>query len=294
MAEVYKPLTRLERQDLQDGFLKYVQHRDGDYDLNREWLSHREDYFTQNELQPVRSRRKVSLSSFRRNISTISIENNLDPIMLWLLATAKANRSERYGIELSKRIRLSGNNKASRNEPLIYLTLEEFYHTRVLLDVVKIFGLDITIERPVSLINRIAISSIVYLPENLAAPLALAGEVLGVVAFTLLRDKAAELFSDEPEVVERIQALYNQILVDEIGHVAYARATNGWLGLKAAQLLQPVLVRAMLREVPEITRLFGLKAILDGVKAIDEYMLANGDEITAGLPSKPYRFIKAS
>jgi hypothetical protein len=283
MPQVYEKLSRIERQELQNGFLAYVQQRDGEVDLAREWLSQREAYFEQNKTEPVRSARQIDSAKFTRNLSTTKIDPDLDDMMLWLLATAKANRSERYGIEISKTTRLGGV-KASLNEPLVYLTVEEFYHTRVLLDAVKVFGLNIEMEPPVSRFNRLAIQGIVYLPEKVAAPLALAGEVLGVIAFTLLRDKAAELFADEPKVVERIQSLYNQILVDEIGHVAYARATNGWLGLKVAELIQPVLVKTMLREVPELVKLFGSDKILAEIKRIDAYMLGSN------LPTLPYRF----
>jgi hypothetical protein len=288
MAQVYTKLSRTQRHSLQQGFLAYVQKRDGQVDLAREWLSHREAYFEQNESRPVRSAKQIDRAKFTRNLSTTKIEPDLDEVMLWLLATAKANRSERYGIEISKRTRLGGNKAVqSANEPLVYLTVEEFYHTRVLLDAVKVFGVDFEMAPPASRFNRLAIGGMVYLPEKVSAPLALAGEVLGVIAFTLLRDKAAQLFADEPPVVERVQSLYNQILVDEIGHVAYARATNGWLGLKVAELIQPILVRAMLREVPELVRLFGTKQILDEIKRIDFYMQANN------LPATPYSFSPA-
>ena len=288
MPQVYEKLSRAQRHTLQRGFLAYVQERDGEVDLTREWLSHREAYFEQNKARPVRSRRQIDRAKFTRNLSTTKIDPDLDEVMLWLLATAKANRSERYGIEISKRTRLGGSKaNLNENEPLVYLTVEEFYHTRVLLDAVKIFGLDIEIEPPVSRFNRLAIGGMVYLPEKVSAPLALAGEVLGVIAFTLLRDKAAQLFADEPQVVERVQSLYNQILVDEIGHVAYARATNGWLGLKVAELIQPTLVKAMLREVPELVKLFGTAQILAEIKRIDLYMQASN------LPIQPYYFSPA-
>lgn len=288
MPQVYEKLSRTQRHTLQRGFLAYVQKRDGEVDLAREWLSHREAYFEQNEAMPVRSRRQIDHAKFTRNLSTTKIDPELDEVMLWLLATAKANRSERYGIEISKRTRLGGSKaNLNENEPLVYLTVEEFYHTRVLLDAVKIFGLDIELEPPVSRFNRLAIGGMVYLPEKVSAPLALAGEVLGVIAFTLLRDKAAQLFADEPQVVERVQSLYNQILVDEIGHVAYARATNGWLGLKVAELIQPTLVKAMLREVPELVKLFGTAQILAEIKRIDLYMQASN------LPTQPYYFSPA-
>jgi hypothetical protein len=283
MAQVYQKLSLTQRHNLQRSFLAYVQERDGAVDLNREWLSVREAYFEENQARPVRSRRQVDRTKFSRNLSTTTIDQDLDEVMLWLLATAKANRSERYGIEISKRTRLGGG-KAKLNEALVYLTVEEFYHTRVLLDAVKIFGMEVEMQPPVSRFNRLAIQGMVYLPEKVSAPLALAGEILGVISFTLLRDKAVELFRDEPQVVERLQSLYNEILVDEIGHVAYARATNGWLGLKVAEVLQPALVRAMLREVPEMVKLFGTERILAEIKRIDTYMQGSN------LPVKPYRF----
>ncbi len=61
----------------------------------------------------------------------------------------------------------------------------------------------------------------VFLPERFGVPFVGAAEMAGCVMFDDLRRVGVELFADEPEVADRIERLYGEILTDEVGHVGY-------------------------------------------------------------------------
>jgi hypothetical protein len=54
--------------------------------------------------------------------------------------------------------------------------------------------------------------------------------MLGCVMFAAMRDRGMALFADEPEVVERIRVLFDEILADEICHVGLVEAGLGRFG----------------------------------------------------------------
>lgn len=86
--------------------------------------------------------------------------------------------------------------------------------------------------------GRLAIAeTAVFLPERLGFMFVGAAEMAGCVMFDELRRVGIELFADEPEVAERVERLYSEILTDEVGHVGYCasrctpaeRAMMRWL-----------------------------------------------------------------
>jgi hypothetical protein len=285
MPQVYNALTPAERQRAQIEYLKFLKGRDGTPDPANRRLSVREEYFRQIDSHAVYSQRKVDKAAFERNHRAAEPETNLDPLMLWLLCTAKLNQSERYGVELEIAHNRRQTAQVNPDDAQSYIVLEEFYHTRILLDVLKVFGLEIEMLPPPDRRTRWLIHGMVYVPKKFSLPLTLVGEVFGVVAFSLLRNKASELFADEPEVLARVQSLYDEILADEIGHVMFARAQLGKIGLKVAQTLQPLVVKSILDNVPELTQLFGAAEV--------KRAIAEVDHLLAGEPSasvKPFSY----
>src|SRR5262249_16205848 len=99
-------------------------------------------------------------------------------------------------------------------------------------------------------------------PENIANVLVLDGEIVGVAIFSLLLEKARELFAPQSEVLARIEALFAQVMVDEVGHVHFVRSGLGKRGLAWAKRLLPLVARGVLEDVPELERLFGREEIM--------------------------------
>jgi hypothetical protein len=161
-------------------------------------------------------------------------EAGLSRKMLFLLATAKLNQAERFGVGLGETYGLNSDEDLPPER--VYLELEEHYHTRLLAYVLDIFDLTFqVVPPPFGMRQFVKIG--VFLPERLGFVFVGAAEMAGCVMFDELRRVGIELFSDEPEVRERVELLYSEILTDEVGHVGYCasrcttaeRAVMRWL-----------------------------------------------------------------
>ncbi len=173
--------------------------------------------------------------------------------MLWLLASAKANQAERFGVGLAE---LYGRITSDSDPVRIHVQLQETYHTRILADAVGMFGLPVH-ARPPALLARLLINWILTVPEGWHLPLTGAAEMTGCIVFRALRDTALELFADEPAVAARIRLLYDEILGDEIGHVGFIAAQLGPAGRTLMRGFYRALGLQMAGQMPEIVRLLG-------------------------------------
>ncbi len=244
------------------GYLRFLETRDGEVDIYAETLSERESFFRDIEAKPVRSRHEFDREVFLRNVTRPRIEPGLDERMAWVVATTKANQSERFGVELTKlygRINLEGEERPEG----IHVVLQETYHTRVLADVVSIFGLPVPHCPPPAHI-RFMIKMMVFspFPRSFTMPLVGMSEMMGCVMFGALRDRGMALFADEPEVVERIRVLFNEILADEICHVGLVDAGLGRFGRTVMRGLYRLVGRRMALGTPEFVAAIGRKEIL--------------------------------
>jgi hypothetical protein len=171
------------------------------------------------------------------------------------------NQAERFGVELGK---LYGH-AADEDGPtdLIHLILQESYHTRILADVVAVFGLPVPQLPPPFLIRQF-IKLMVFnpLPEKFNLPMIGIAEMQGCLFFRALRDRAlrdrgVELFADEPEVVERIQLLFNEILADELCHVGLIDARLGRFGRKVKQQIFALTASATVKHPGQLAAVVG-------------------------------------
>src|SRR3989338_5765445 len=112
------------------------------------------------------------------------------------------------------------------SDPFSYIAIEEFYHTRILKDVLDIVGLDMQLLPPPPVLRFMG-RAITHLPRPIADTIIFSAEIAGVGVFSLLRDKAYEFFHGQRESYRRIDDLFQQILVDEVGHVHYAKSQLG-------------------------------------------------------------------
>lgn len=110
-------------------------------------LARREAYFEELEAERPRARYRPDRDVFRRNMYRRRPEDSLDARMLWLLATAKMNQSERFGVGLGELYGRGQRHFESQPERL-YVQLQEHYHTRILADVISMFELPFPIVPP--------------------------------------------------------------------------------------------------------------------------------------------------
>jgi len=231
---------------------RFLVTRDGAPDLLRHTLSNRERLFAGLAALPVRSGFHPDRDAYLRNLARRVPEDGLDPRLLWLLATAKANQAERFAVGLAEVYgRLP---HGSDDRILLHIHLQETYHTRILADVVSLFGLPVH-PRPPSPLLRLFITRMVFAPPQWVLPLTGASEMVGCVFFRALRDVGCELFAAEPAVAARIRVLYNEILADEIGHVGYIAARLGPARRRLMRALYAALGPRMVRQMRELRQL---------------------------------------
>lgn len=246
-----------------DGYREYLARRDGDADLLNRRLASREEFFSALEANPVRSKHRIDRQVFARNLRRRRPDPGLDPRILFLLATAKLNQAERFGVGLGETY---GNNSGDDVPPeRVYMELEEHYHTRLLAYVLDIFDLPFQVVAP-PLVMRQFVKTAVFLPERTSFMFVGAAEMAGCIMFHELRRIGVELFADEPEVAQRIERLYSEILTDEVGHVGYCAARCTPVERAIMRRLYPRIGRLFARQTFEISLLTDrekLHALLD-------------------------------
>jgi hypothetical protein len=263
-----------------DGYRDYLARRDGEADLLNRRLASRDEYFASLEADPVRSKYHIDRKAFARNLRRRQPEPGVDRRMLFLLATAKLNQAERFGVGLGETY---GNNSGDDVPPeRVYMELEEHYHTRLLAYVLDIFGLPFQVVAP-PLVMRQFVKTAVFLPERMSFMFVGAAEMAGCIMFHQLRRIGVELFADEPEVAARIERLYSEILTDEVGHVGYCAARCTPAERAIMRRLYPRIGRLFARQTFEISLLTDrqeLHALLDRPFDVDE--------LTSGLSNETF------
>ena len=235
-----------------EGYRNYLARRDGDADLLHRRLASREEFFESLEADPLRSALPIDREVFLRNLRRRRPEPGLDHRMLFLLATAKLNQAERFGVDLGDTYgRIGGADEAPER---LYLALEEHYHTRLLAYVLDVFDLPFQVVVP-PFVMRQFVKINVFLPERLGFAFVGAGEMAGCIMFDELRRIGVELFADEPDVAARIELLYSEILTDELGHVGYCAASCTRAGRAIMRWLYPRFGRFFAHHTAEISLL---------------------------------------
>lgn len=261
-----------------EGYRDFLSRRDGAADLLNRRLENREQFFDELEANPVRSAVPADRSTFLRNLRRRRPEPGLDPKMLFLLATAKLNQAERFGVGLGETYgRNSDENLPPEN---VYLELEEHYHTRLLAYALDVFDLTFQVVPP-PFVMRQFVKTGVFLPERLSFMFVGAAEMAGCIMFDELRRAGARLFADEPEVAERIDLLYREILTDEIGHVGYCASRCTTAERAIMRRLYPRIARVFARQTVEISLLVDpktLRARLDRPFDVDKLTDGLGNE----------------
>jgi len=266
--DIFTPLSPVQKDQFLEDYLTHLRHRDGEPDVANRRFSVREQFFRDLEEHPVRRSGPlvVNPAVFRRNEQKYHPEFGLDVVTLWALAVAKTNRAERDGVDYA--LARIDTEKMSDQDPYTYILIEEFYHTRVLKDALSVLGLEMR-DLPPPRTTQFLTHSLFYLPKPISHLMVLCAEIVGATGFRLLADKAHELFADQPESLTRIDELFQQILVDEVGHVHYARSQLGPARLKIAEKMLPFVGRYLLRDIPEFELLFGRQKMMETVLQAD-------------------------
>jgi hypothetical protein len=147
--------------------------------------------------------------------------------------------------------------------------VEESYHTKILLSAARLYGIDVAAPARPHFALRALVSSIATLPDFLARPLTLAGEIMGVLVFLKLLDAARTVLADAPSVRDAVEERLIEILIDEIGHVSFQRLSLGRTGLALTRALLPIVTLGLSRSIPEVRALGAIPhAPVEGIAAL--------------------------
>ncbi len=215
-----------------EDFVAFALERDGEPDLPGRRLAKREAFFDQ-----IASRSRPPWQGEaldQRAFSFFHIGSRplgqAGPLMTWLVMLARANEGEGWGVDyLLERGGFDGLGRGGKAlGPRDFADLEETYHTRILREIVGLFGISYQLRLPTRAV-RVSVKVMKCLPKRASYMLLLAGELMGTVAFLELAGKGEQLLEGQPEMQGRVRELMDEILVDEIGHVTFLLGSlSGW------------------------------------------------------------------
>jgi len=228
---LFTPLPAGQRRRIADDFVAFALRRDGTPDLHSRTLSQREAFFTELRALPAPpwDGPPIDPDEFARWHRAADSLSGAPPLIAWLVKVARANEGEGWGVDyLLDRGGFDGLGAGGTLQPRDFADLEETYHTRIMREIVQLFGLDYTLRTPPWPIQQ-SVKLMAHVPRGPSYMLLLAGELMGTVAFAHLARQGEALLADHPAICARVRDLFDEILVDEVGHVTFLLGSmRGW------------------------------------------------------------------
>ena len=258
----FRALSPRQREEFRGIYLDYLCERNGSADLTLRTCANREAALSWIASRPVivEEAHRLDQVTFARNQAMRVPEVGLSMQMLWALCAANINLAEAWGVDYTFQQRDHWDDE----DPYAWVLLEESYHTRLLGDCVRALGLELKILPPCAVV-RTLLKGTLRLPYKWSNMMILASEVIGLVAFKVLRRMADELFAYEADVLARIEAVFDQIITDEIGHVMWLQSTMDPVRLALTRRLIPWVARAYLHDIPVAAMLMGREELLESI-----------------------------
>jgi len=186
----------------------------------------------------VRADLVIDNARFNRNYDRLR-NTDISEEEMALLAFVKINAAEAYGVEVvTKAARRSRAELGVAADVQQIVVQEEQYHTRLLVGAAGHFeGLSIVSAWRPALSLRLIIGALVHIPTVIYHPVVLSAEIAGVHMFNWMLGRVKTLFRDQPAVRESMERRLIEVLIDEVGHVAFNRVLVGALGRSVARQL---------------------------------------------------------
>lgn len=204
----------------------------------------------------VRASFSIDEAKFNRNYAAFT-EKDISEEELALLAFVKINAGEAYGVEVTSTARA---HLWERDEPKYavekIIADEETFHTRLLLGATNHFdGLNVEGAWKPAWPLRLLIGGLARFPAWMFHPVLLGSEVSGVYSFNWLLNRVQTLFPNDPQVRASMEERLLDILIDEVGHIAYNRILIGDRGLGPARSIAGHVTNSQRIMTPEMLAL---------------------------------------
>ncbi|MEN0066691.1 MAG: hypothetical protein AAGA48_31450 [Myxococcota bacterium] len=244
-----------EREPLLGDYLGFLNMRNGPIEGNGAFAI-RETRMADLAVEDPNASLHVDDATFNRNYERFD-GTGLDENTLALLAFVKVNAGEAYGVEMTRKAREHlhrGDGAYAQVERAVLR--EEDYHTRLLLGVVDHFAnIDVTGAWSPHWSLKLLIGGLTSVPGGLFHPLLLGSELSGVFQFNWMLQRVGTLFPDDPQVRESMEERLIEILIDEVGHVAFNRIVTHPAGVRVARTIAGVVLSGAPQMTPELEAL---------------------------------------
>lgn len=244
----FRALSRSRRQQYATAFITaYASERDGIPNPVTGTLSARERYMADLRSRdlPSWTGDAVSQAEFDEFHSGDRPVSEASPLVAWLVRTAKVNATEKWGIDYH--LHHHGIDGAGGKRHLSVRTfaeLEEIYHTELLKEVVARFGVRFVMATPPESIQR-SVIAMSRLPNAVSYPMTLAGEIIGSCGFLEILERAEQLLVEDPATMATVCDMLEEIVVDEVTHVAILLASLNRAQLDIMRIAIPPMVGVM-------------------------------------------------
>lgn len=269
-ASFFGSVPETPRDDILAAYLDFLERRNGTIDAKQPY-PRREEWLIDVETSPPLYPDALDEDLFNRSWTEFQPEAAEIPALVSLLAFVKVNAGEAYGVEAVS--------KARHQKPVTsdlfdrverVLSREETYHTKILLGATRQFN----VPEPSGFWSpplpvKLLIGTLVHAPRVFFHPVLLSAEVGGVYTFNWMLKRVGTLFADFPAVRELMEQRLIEILVDEIGHIAFNRLAVGPRGMAIAQRMAPEVAHHASGGTPEFLALGWSKATLDDFAEFD-------------------------
>ena len=248
---LFSPIDVGQREPLMADYHRFLHARNGPRTAPGQF-QRREESLQQMNASTIRSNEPIDQATFDRLYAGCAQTDDWTPTRLLLVAFTRINAAEAYGVQVVQHVRKFQEDSSDHLQAVQHiLHEEENYHTRILVGATQYFGVEApgAFEPPRTL--KVLIHSLAYSPRMLFHPILLASEIGGIYMFHWLLKKIPTIIK-QPDLRDALEERLCEVLIDEVGHVAFNRLAVGPVGLHAGRKMAPKIAASMPSITPEL------------------------------------------
>jgi hypothetical protein len=251
---LFSPVDMLQREALLKDYLGFLRVRNGPL-LASGRYANRERSLEQMQSSDVRFEGTFDQALFDRLYEGRASSEEVTLGRLVLVAFTRINAAEAYGVNVVSDVRKFQSDSSDLMHQVQHvLHNEEHYHTRILVGSTCHYGVAAPDAFVPPLPLKILIHSLAHSPKMWFHPILLASEIGGVFMVNWLLERLGQ-WVDQPDLREALEERLIEILIDEVGHVAFNRLAVGDVGLEVGRRLAPIVASSMPAITPELKSL---------------------------------------